>query len=93
MASKATFHPYGITINLPDGDVVLNAGANMTIFPQGNMITFAAQIAPNTVINNITAWQPVKLSDAKAPNGSVYYSTTANKLVFKDYSGMVNNLY
>lgn len=33
------------------------------------------------------------MADASAPNSSLYYSTTANKLVFKDGGGTVNNLY
>jgi hypothetical protein len=35
----------------------------------------------------------VSLADASAPNSSVYYSTTAGKLVYKDGGGVVNNLY
>lgn len=38
-------------------------------------------------------WQPAHMSDAAAPNDTVYYSTTASKLVYKDGSGVVNNLY
>ena len=36
---------------------------------------------------------PVISSDAAAPNNSIYYSTTAVRLVFKDSGGGVNNLY
>lgn len=36
---------------------------------------------------------PPSLADTAAPNGSVYYSTTASKLVFKDSGGTVNALY
>lgn len=54
--------------------------------------------------NDFTAWistwsnpdgssRPVSLTDAEASNNSVYYSTTANKLVYKDNTGTVNNLY
>lgn len=39
------------------------------------------------------AWHPPALADSAAQNGSVYYSTTANKLVYKDSGGIVNNLY
>lgn len=35
----------------------------------------------------------VSLADASAPNSSLYYSTTAGKLVWKDAGGVVNNLY
>ena len=37
--------------------------------------------------------EPASLADASAANNSIYFSTTANKLVFKDSSGVVNNLY
>ena len=33
------------------------------------------------------------IADATAPTSSLYYSTTANKLVYKDGGGTVNNLY
>lgn len=36
---------------------------------------------------------PVSLADSAAPNSSIYYSTDASKLVFKDSGGVVNNLY
>jgi hypothetical protein len=39
------------------------------------------------------AIKPASLADSAAPNGSIYYSTTASKLVFKDSGGTVNNLY
>lgn len=85
MTGKASFHIRGIVLQLADGtSVVLNAGENMTILPQGDLITFAAQVPPGTVINNTVAYQPPIISDANAPKGSVYYSTDAGKLVFKD---------
>lgn len=47
MANKASFHVRGIVLPLADGtNVVLNAGDNMTILPQGDLITFAAQFPP-----------------------------------------------
>lgn len=36
---------------------------------------------------------PATLTDAAAPNDSIYYSSTAGKLVYKDSGGVVNNLY
>ena len=33
------------------------------------------------------------IADANAPNSTLYYSTTASKLVWKDSGGSVNNLY
>jgi len=37
--------------------------------------------------------RPVTLADADAENNSIYYSSTASKLVYKDSGGVVNNLY
>lgn len=37
--------------------------------------------------------KPASLSDAAAANDSIYYSTTASKLVYKDSGGTVNSLY
>ena len=34
-----------------------------------------------------------KIVDSNAPNSSLYYSSTQNKLVFKDDGGVVNSLY
>jgi hypothetical protein len=38
-------------------------------------------------------WKPASMSDATAQNNTVYYSTTASKLVYKDSGGTVNALY
>ena len=37
--------------------------------------------------------RPAQLADGSAENDSIYYSTTAGKLVYKDSAGTVNNLY
>jgi hypothetical protein len=37
--------------------------------------------------------KPVQIADAAAENDSIYYSTTASKLVYKDPGGVVRNLY
>lgn len=93
MPSPSSFHAYGVSLHLPDGDVILTSGNNVTIQPAGDTIIFSVQLPSNIVFNNNTAYQPPLLADAKAPNGSVYYSTTASKLVFKDYAGAIHNLY
>ncbi len=36
---------------------------------------------------------PASLADSSAANSTIYYSTDAGKLVFKDSGGVVNNLY
>jgi hypothetical protein len=46
-----------------------------------------------TAFDKLGAWKPASMADGSAPNGSVYYSTTASKLVYKDSGGTVNNLY
>lgn len=38
-------------------------------------------------------FKPVTSTDAAAPNNSVYYSSDAGKLVYKDSGGIINNLY
>lgn len=47
----------------------------------------------HALIDNHAYIHPVSSSDASAPNNSIYYSTTASKLVYKNSSGVVNNLY
>ena len=39
------------------------------------------------------AVRPASIADSSAPTNAIYYSTTAGKLVYKDSSGVVNNLY
>lgn len=39
------------------------------------------------------AVRPASIADASAPTNAIYFSSTANKLVYKDASGTVNNLY
>lgn len=41
----------------------------------------------------IGAVQPRSMADGTAANNTIYYSTTASKLVYKDSGGTVNNLY
>lgn len=38
-------------------------------------------------------FRPLSMADSAAANNTIYYSTTAGKLVYKDGSGVVNNLY
>ena len=46
-----------------------------------------------TIIDGSGFSTPVSSADAAAPNNSIYYSTDASKLVYKDSGGSVNNLY
>lgn len=94
VSNSSTFHTRGVVLNLDGGEqVILNAGDNMTIFPSGELITFAAQLPPNVVFNNNTPYQPPTLSDTAAPKNSIYFSSTASKLVYKAADGTVNALY
>jgi hypothetical protein len=52
-----------------------------------------AQSALNKSINDNGSIRAISMADADAVNGSIYYSTTAGKLVFKDNSGTVHALY
>ena len=47
----------------------------------------------NMTIRSNGTIQPVSLADVSAANDSIYYSTTASRLVYKDSGGVVNNLY
>lgn len=44
-------------------------------------------------IRNDGSFIPPSLADSTAENNSIYYSTTQSKLVYKDASGTVNDLY
>lgn len=46
-----------------------------------------------SAIRSNGAIQPATLADSAAANNSIYYSSTAGKLVYKDSAGTVNNLY
>lgn len=48
---------------------------------------------PFFAIRNNGAIMPATLADADAANNSIYYSSTASRLVYKDGAGVVNNLY
>jgi hypothetical protein len=37
--------------------------------------------------------EPIQQADSAASNGTIYYSTTQSKLVFKDLAGVVKDLY
>lgn len=56
----------------------------------------ATEIASLTEAGNFTttgAFKPGSLADSAAQNNSIYYSTDAGRLVYKDGGGVVNNLY
>lgn len=53
----------------------------------------------NELVRNVSGLNPdgsltpPVLADAEAANGSIYYSSTQNTLVYKDSAGVVNDLY
>lgn len=92
ISNKDTFHPYGAMLSFPDGDIILVAGNNITITPAGGTLTIASQVPPGVLFSGIP-WQPPMLADSKTPNNSIYFSTDAGKLVYKDSASVVHNLY
>jgi hypothetical protein len=52
-----------------------------------------ANSSSTNIITSSGYFLPITSSDASAPNNSIYYSTDATKLVYKDSGGIVNNLY
>ncbi len=88
------------------GNILLQAGAFVTSGSNGKVIVRG--LASNTAnlqewqnnagtalsaVKSDGSIQPASLADSAATNNSIYYSTTAGKLVYKDSSGTVNNLY
>jgi hypothetical protein len=96
---------YGIKINC---SVAVPAGGRIKIsqntdsgtsFATNYSVTTATAIQKNAwnVINDslVTATPQgmPAVADADAPTSTIYYSSTASKLVWKDAGGVVNNLY
>lgn len=74
-------------------------GASVELWPNtGQTAALLGFMAPggastNARFNANGSWTPPHVADAAAANDTVYYSTTAGKLVYKDGAGVVNNLY
>ena len=88
------------------GSILLQAGAFSTSGSNGKVIVrgLASNTAnlqewqnnAGTVLSAVKSdgsIQPASMADSAATNNSIYYSTTASKLVYKDAAGTVNNLY
>jgi hypothetical protein len=88
------------------GSILLQAGAFSTSGSNGKVIVRG--LASNTAnlqewqnnagsvlsaVKSDGSIQPASIADSAATNNSIYYSTTASKLVYKDAAGTVNNLY
>lgn len=79
------FNSRGITVSTPNGDMSIIQGSNMRIQPSGNSVNFSSITPFGSIINgNGLPWLPPALADAVAPNNSIYFSTNAGKLVYKD---------
>jgi len=69
---------------------------NLEISKKGIMSLSQGWQGEHLVLRKITligGIVPASMADTVAENGTIYYSTTASKLVYKDLSGTVNNLY
>jgi hypothetical protein len=76
--------------NAADLGIVVEAASGQT----ADLLQF--QNSSNSSLSGIDstgAFRPPSLADSSANNGTIYYSTTQSKLVYKDSSGTVNNLY
>lgn len=91
--NATTFNSHGVTIPTPNGGYGLIAGQNITIRPTGDSAVISAVVPFNRFNDGITPWQPPSLADTDAPKNSVYFSTTATKLVYKGSDGTVHALY
>jgi len=71
------------------GQIIQGAAAQ-----SANLLSFRNSAAATLSAFKFDAsWQPPQIADSAASNDSVYYSTTAGKLVYKDGAGVVKNLY
>lgn len=66
-----------------------------TGWESGLIYGFKAKIGKDNAfeVRNDGTFKPVSLADSVASNNSIYYSTDQSKLVYKDASGTVNDLY
>jgi len=67
---------------------------NLGAYPQEDYFkTFTSSSVTDFTIRGDGTVKPVEVADAAAPNNSLYYSTTQNKLVYKDSGGVVRDLW
>lgn len=79
-----------IVVDTRGGQVRTKAGASQSVDVQ-QWQTSGGSIMASIAKNG--AFKPASLADSAAENGTIYYSTDAGKLVYKDSGGTVNNLY
>jgi hypothetical protein len=71
-----------------DYDIDVSDASNFRVIEYGEMKVSGGLLS----VQNVGVSFPT-LEDADAENNTVYYSSTASKLVYKDGTGTVNNLY
>lgn len=74
----------------------MNEGTNNAALVQVvQSVTNAINALNQTLMNLLPngTYHPFSSSDVDAPSNSLYYSTDAAKLVYKDASSVVHNLY
>jgi hypothetical protein len=94
--------PLGVGISVPAAQLHVTTAAAAT---KGLIVKGASAQSANlqdwqdsagstlaAVLSN-GAIQPASMADSSAANNTIYYSTTASKLVYKNSAGTVNNLY
>ena len=94
-ASRATFKfngSYGQLLNENGIFYITNSDANDPILLRTNNIE-RLRIDTNGKSIFSGEIEPASMANASASNNSIYYSTDASRLVYKDSGGTVNNLY
>lgn len=93
----AWLRSYSASANIDGVRVDVLAGQTAPLFRARQVNSFYdAYMSSVTDIMTIDAQgcvNPASMADSAAANNSIYYSTTASKLVYKDAWGTVNNLY
>jgi len=60
---------------------------------EGYFKTYTTSSTTDFLVRGDGTLRPVEMADAFAPNNSLYYSLTQNKLVYKDNGGVVHDLW
>lgn len=82
---------YGATLS--GSTKTVDIGTNGVSGSTTNVNIGSAVAGAITTITLNGSAKPATMADSAAPNNSIYYSTDASKLVYKDGAGVVNNLY
>lgn len=66
---------------------------NFPFIDENFRLTNGSLVEGETIITAFKPFRLIALADGDAPNNALYYSITAGKLVYKDYGGVVQQLY